>query len=50
MQFEKISAALNLADKRQALFELAKGKLTTDPRKHSGKGVFLRRVCLITTR
>lgn len=38
--FEKISAALNLADKRQALFELAKGKLTTDPSKHSGEGVF----------
>ena len=38
--FEKISAALNLADKRQALFELSKGKLTTDPIKHSGEGVF----------
>ena len=38
--FEKISAALNLADKRQALFELSKGKLTTDPSKHSGEGVF----------
>jgi len=38
--FEKISAALNLADKRQALFELSKGKFTTDPSKHSGEGVF----------
>lgn len=38
--FEKISEALNLADKRQALFELSKGKLTTDPSKHSGEGVF----------
>ena len=38
--FEKISVALNLADKRQALFELSKGKLTTDPSKHSGEGVF----------
>lgn len=25
---------------RQALFELSKGKLTTDPSKHSGEGVF----------
>jgi anti-sigma regulatory factor (Ser/Thr protein kinase) len=38
--FEKISVALNLADKRQALFELSKGKFTTDPSKHSGEGVF----------
>lgn len=38
--FEKISKALNLADKRQALFELSKGKFTTDPSKHSGEGVF----------
>lgn len=38
--FEKISTALNLADKRQALFELSKGKLTTDPSRHSGEGVF----------
>jgi anti-sigma regulatory factor (Ser/Thr protein kinase) len=38
--FEKISAALNLVDKRQSLFELSKGKLTTDPSRHSGEGVF----------
>ena len=38
--FEKISKALNLADKRQALFELSKGKFTTDPKRHSGEGVF----------
>ena len=38
--FQKITAALNLPDKRQALFELAKGKLTTDPSRHSGEGVF----------
>lgn len=38
--FEKISKALNLADKRQALFELSKGKFTTDPSRHSGEGVF----------
>jgi len=38
--FEKISKALNLSDKRQALFELSKGKFTTDPKRHSGEGVF----------
>lgn len=38
--FAKITAALSLPDMRQALFELAKGKLTTDPRRHSGEGIF----------
>jgi anti-sigma regulatory factor (Ser/Thr protein kinase) len=38
--FAKITAALGLPDMRQALFELAKGKLTTDPSKHTGEGVF----------
>lgn len=38
--FEKITNALNLPDMRQALFELSKGKLTTDPSNHSGEGVF----------
>jgi anti-sigma regulatory factor (Ser/Thr protein kinase) len=38
--FEKITKALNLPDMRQALFELSKGKLTTDPSKHTGEGVF----------
>jgi anti-sigma regulatory factor (Ser/Thr protein kinase)/uncharacterized protein (DUF1330 family) len=38
--FEKITRALNLPDMRQALFELIKGKLTTDPSKHTGEGVF----------
>lgn len=38
--FEKITKALNLPDMRQAIFELAKGKLTTDPNKHTGEGVF----------
>jgi hypothetical protein len=38
--FEKISKALQLADRRQALFELSKGKFTTDPSRHSGEGVF----------
>jgi anti-sigma regulatory factor (Ser/Thr protein kinase) len=38
--FAKITTALELPDMRQALFELSKGKLTTDPSKHSGEGVF----------
>src|SRR5882724_2617117 len=38
--FKKITDALGLADLRQAIFELSKGKLTTDPSKHSGEGVF----------
>lgn len=38
--FEKIQYALNLADPRHAVLELAKGKFTTDPRHHSGQGIF----------
>lgn len=38
--FAKITSALGLPDMRQALFELSKGKLTTDPSNHSGEGVF----------
>ena len=38
--FRKIQLALGLADERQAILELAKGKLTTDPKKHSGEGIF----------
>lgn len=38
--FAKITSALDLPDMRQALFELSKGKLTTDPNKHTGEGVF----------
>lgn len=38
--FRKIQEALQLPDQRQAVLELAKGKLTTDPKNHSGEGVF----------
>lgn len=38
--FEKIQKALNLDDPREAILELAKGKYTTDPRRHSGEGIF----------
>lgn len=38
--FLKIQRAFNLVDPREALLELAKGKLTTDPVNHTGEGVF----------
>ena len=38
--FRKIQHDLDLLDERQAIFELSKGKLTTDPRRHSGEGIF----------
>src|SRR4051812_14825185 len=38
--FRKIQKALSLTDERQAIFELSKGKLTTDPKHHSGQGIF----------
>jgi Signal transduction histidine kinase len=38
--FRKIAHALDLPDERLALLELSKGKFTTDPRRHSGEGVF----------
>lgn len=38
--FRKITRHLDLPDERLALLELAKGKLTTDPRRHTGEGVF----------
>lgn len=38
--FLKIQRALALYDPREAILELAKGKLTTDPANHSGEGIF----------
>lgn len=38
--FAKIQKALNLPDQRQAVLELAKGKITTDPDNHTGEGIF----------
>src|SRR5271168_310559 len=38
--FKKIRAELGLLDERHAILELAKGKLTTDPKRHSGEGIF----------
>ena len=38
--FRKIQHELGLLDERHAVFELAKGKLTTDPKHHTGEGIF----------
>jgi anti-sigma regulatory factor (Ser/Thr protein kinase) len=38
--FKKIQAAMGLLDERHAILELSKGKLTTDPKNHSGEGIF----------
>jgi anti-sigma regulatory factor (Ser/Thr protein kinase) len=38
--FNKIQRELDLYDQREAILELAKGKLTTDPDNHSGEGIF----------
>lgn len=38
--FRKIRMAFNLPDDPHAILELAKGKLTTDPDRHSGQGIF----------
>ena len=38
--FRKIQSAMNLLDERHAVLELAKGKLTTDPKRHTGQGIF----------
>jgi anti-sigma regulatory factor (Ser/Thr protein kinase) len=38
--FKKIQRVYNLPDERLALLELSKGKLTTDPEKHTGEGIF----------
>lgn len=38
--FRRIKRLCDLPDDRQALVELSKGKLTTDPENHSGEGIF----------
>lgn len=38
--FRKIKDVLGLEDERHAVFELSKGKLTTDPDNHTGEGIF----------
>lgn len=44
--FHKIKREFHLDDERHAILELAKGKLTTAPSRHSGEGIFFTsRVC-----
>lgn len=38
--FNKIREAFDLLDAQQAALELVKGKLTTDPKNHTGEGIF----------
>lgn len=38
--FARIRRLCGLGDERESLLELAKGKLTTDPERHTGEGVF----------
>jgi hypothetical protein len=38
--FKKIQVELELLDERHSVLELAKGKLTTDPDRHTGEGIF----------
>lgn len=38
--FKKIQREKGLLDVRHAILELSKGKLTTDPKRHSGEGIF----------
>ncbi|QSV46221.1 STAS-like domain-containing protein [Geobacter benzoatilyticus] len=38
--FRKIKRVFGLDDERHAILELSKGKLTSDPSRHSGEGIF----------
>jgi anti-sigma regulatory factor (Ser/Thr protein kinase) len=38
--FKKIQEELHLDDPMYSILELAKGKLTTDPKRHTGEGIF----------
>jgi anti-sigma regulatory factor (Ser/Thr protein kinase) len=38
--FKKIQHAMKFSDVRDAALELAKGKFTTDPQRHTGEGIF----------
>jgi len=38
--FKKIQRAMKFADERHSVLELAKGKFTTDPERHTGEGIF----------
>jgi anti-sigma regulatory factor (Ser/Thr protein kinase) len=38
--FQRVAQAFDISDPQQAMFELSKGKLTSQPARHSGHGLF----------
>lgn len=38
--FKKLKDAFGYTDERESILQLSKGKLTTDPKNHSGEGIF----------
>lgn len=43
--FKKIKTALGLQDEREAVLQLSKGKFTTEPKNHTGEGIFFTSRC-----
>ena len=43
--FKKIKTMLDLKDEREAVLELSKGKFTTEPKNHTGEGIFFTSRC-----
>jgi len=43
--FKKIKTTLGLEDEREAVLQLSKGKLTTEPKNHTGEGIFFTSRC-----
>lgn len=43
--FKKIKTALGLEDDREAVLQLSKGKFTTEPKNHTGEGIFFTSRC-----
>jgi DNA-binding Lrp family transcriptional regulator len=43
--FKKIKTTLGLEDEREAVLQLSKGKFTTEPKNHTGEGIFFTSRC-----
>jgi anti-sigma regulatory factor (Ser/Thr protein kinase) len=43
--FEKIKTTLGLEDERESVLQLSKGKFTTEPKNHTGEGIFFTSRC-----
>jgi hypothetical protein len=43
--FKKIKTALSLEDERESVLQLSKGKFTTEPKNHTGEGIFFTSRC-----